>query len=183
MNYRRFNLSAVKLLITTSLCIATLSNCGGGGGGGGGDFIGAAEVTVRASPSSIDTGDRMLVTAEISSVNDSGIALKFKYPDGLGYVPSSSSLVVKDQSIDITPTVNHNENNFIYLVYYLKKSFFGSDNKGKVELFLEGKSAVVDGVLSIDADVDNPNIDNSVEFDPKNPGFTAQDMIDVKVGG
>ena len=181
MNNTRFFRFLPKVALL--LLLTQASGCGGGGGGGGDDFIGAAQVTIRASPSKIDTGDRMLVSVDISEVNENGIALKLKFPDGLTYVPSSSSLVIADQSIDISPTVNQGKFNSVYLVYYLKKGIFGKDNRGTVELFLEGASAVVDGSLGVDADVDDPLIDNSVEFDPNNPDFVAEDSVDVNVEG
>lgn len=177
----KYFVSLIPTVCFFTVCL--LTGCGGGGGGGDSDFIGAAQVEISASPANIDTGDRMLVTVDINDVNESGIALKFKFPDGLSYVPSSSSLVIKDQSIDISPTINLKENNSVYMVYYLKNNLFGSDNRGSVQFFLEGVSAVVEGKLGVDADVDNPLIDNSVEFDPKDPNFVAESYVEVNVEG
>lgn len=168
--------------ICTGILLAlSLLSCGGGGGDG--DFIGAALVTLQASPARIDTADRMLVRADVSEVNDNGIALKFKFPVGLSYVPSSSSLLSAEQSYDITPTVNVVENNFRYLVYFIDQALFDKNNKGTVEFFLEGITRVIDGKLEVDADVDNPLISNDSEFDQKNPGFAAEASVDVNVEG
>jgi hypothetical protein len=170
-----------KLLCLALIC-GCFSSCGGGGGGGE-DFVGAAIVSLHASPSTIDTADRMLVKVEISEVNASGIALKLKFPVGLSYVPSSSSLVSGEESLDITPAVNARENNFSYLVYYLDQSVFGKNDSGTVEFFLEGTKRVIDGELAVDADVDNPLISNEIEFDIVNPGFAAESSVEVNVEG
>jgi len=157
--------------------------CGGGGGGGGSDFIGAAQVNIQASPTRIDTADRMLVQAQVDEVNESGISLKFKFPFGMAYVSGSASLVADAQSLDITPTVNVAENNFRYVVFYLDQDTFGKGKNGRVEFFLEGVSRVIEGKLEVDADVDNPLINNDVEFDAKNPDFAAEDSVVVNVEG
>jgi hypothetical protein len=169
------------ILLSSAIC-PILSSCGGGGGGGG-DFVGAAQVQLQASPTIIDTGDRMLVKARISDVNDNGIALKFRYPTGLSYVPSSSSLLAGNHSLDISPAVNVIEGNYKFLVYYIPQSDFGENARGTVELLLEGSSRVLEGALEVDADVDNPLIGNDKEFDPKTPEFAAEDSIAVEVEG
>lgn len=165
-----------------ALCLA-LPACGGGGGGGGGDFVGAANASVSVSPEQIDTADRMLVRVDVSDVNESGIALKIKFPVGLVYVPSSSSLLVDGKPLDISPDVYVAENNSRFLVFYLAEPSFGENKAGRVEFFLEGATRVLEGTLEVDADVDDPLTDNSVEFDPKNPDFAAEDSVQVRVEG
>ncbi len=168
------------LILQIPAILLSLSGCGGGGGGSD-DYIGAATVELQVSPTMIDTADRMLVRARLGEVNDNGLALKFRYPLGLNYVPSSSSLTADNQSMDISPSVNLVEGNFRYLVYYIPQSFFGKNKRGTVELLLEGVSRVLQGEVQVDADVDNPLIDNSSEFDSKNPDFAAEDFVEVKV--
>lgn len=165
-----------------ALVMLTLISCGGGGGGGD-DFIGAAVVELEASPTIIDTADRMLVKARLSEVNENGVALKFRFPPGLSYVNSSSSLTADEKALDISPTVNQEEGNFRFLVYYIKQSSFGPDKRGTVEFLLEGVSRVIQGELQVDVDVDNPLISNDKEFDSKNPDFAAEDYVEVKVEG
>ena len=170
-------------IISSLICISMIiSNCGGGGGGGS-EFVGAAIVELQASPTIIDTGDRMLVKARISDVNDNGIALKLRFPTGLSYVSSSSSLISEDRSLDISPTENRTEGNFKFLVFYIPQSDFGENGRGVVEFLLEGAARVIEGELQVDADVDNPQISNESEFDPKNPEFVAEDFIAVTVEG
>lgn len=161
-------------------CIFALANCGGGGGGGGG-FIGAAQVSLSASPTTIDSGDRMLVRAQISRVHENGILLKFRYPDALTYVLDSAILTVNGKEIDASPSTNAAKDGDIYLVYFFSQGIFDEDFQGEFSMQLEGTSALNSGTLEVDSDVDDPLIDDSVEFDIENPEFVPEDSVSVRV--
>lgn len=178
----KFISSLKSLSVVLLLAITILTSCGGGGGGGE-DFVGAAVVRLQISPTSIDTADRMLLKVDVREVNENGIALKFKFPVGLKYVTSSSTLSYDDVVIDISPAVNDAKDNFRYLVYYISQSSFSKNKTGTVELFLEGVTRVIDGDVEVDADVDNPLQPNDSEFNVNNPEFAAEDSITVNVEG
>lgn len=161
----------------------SFSGCGGGGGGGDDTFIGAALVAVTSAPSEIDAGDRTQVTVDISQVHPDGIALKLRFPDGLRYVLDSSTLIINENKVDASPTVNLSKDGFVYLVYYFSKARFGEKAEGQLQIELEGVTGVSDGEIEVDADVDDPLIPNSSEFSIDNPEFQTQDAAQIKVRG
>jgi hypothetical protein len=173
-----------------SLLTALLAGCGSGGGGSdSSDFVGAAEVSMQATPTKIDSGDRTLVETEISKVIDSGIALKFRFPDSLRYVPESAFLYVNKKEVDLTPTVNQvsSEERARYVVFYIKQSLFAKPGRkydgegGTIKLQLEGVKALEEGKIEVDADVDDPAEDNATEFKIDAPEFVAEDDSNIAV--
>src|SRR4051812_16568211 len=114
---------ALCLFVPVS-ALVLLSGCGEGGGGGGDEFIGAAEVNVRSSPSEIDTGDRTKVEVLVREVADDGIILKVRFPDGLLYVPDSSQMIVdgKKDEVRISPQSVSTSNNDTFVVYFIPQS-------------------------------------------------------------
>jgi hypothetical protein len=185
-----FTFRAVLMTSLSTLLFSGPIGCGtGGGGGGGGDFVGAATVTISTSPNRIDTGDQTLVSTRISEINDRGIALKFKFPAGLRYVPNSASLDANGDEQDIDPAfqATSSRENDNYLVFFLTQSQFqpsGRDYNGEsgtLTIRLEGTSGVRDGLVEVDPDVDDPDINNSAEFDVNEPEFTAEDAASIEV--
>lgn len=179
------------ILSLTLLCSIS-AGCGGGGGGGGDtSFSGAANVSIQASPSKIDTGSRTLVSVDISDVVDSGIALKMRYPLGLKYVASSAFLYVGEKEIDLTPTINTDvtKDDQTFLVFYMPQAQFkrsGQDYEGEqatMKLQLEGREEVQNGEIEVDPDVDDPAEDNSSEFKVDTPEFEAEDSTPIEVVG
>lgn len=179
-------------LLSAALFISTATGCGGGGGGGGDtSYSGAANVSINATPSKIDTGSRTQVSIDISDVVESGIALKMRYPIGLKYVASSAFLYVGEKEIDLTPTVNTNvtKDDQTYLVFYMPQAQFkrsGQDYEGEqatMKLLLEGREAVQNGEIEVDPDVDDPAEDNSSEFTIDTPEFEAEDSTPIEVVG
>lgn len=160
----------------------TLFNCGGGSGDGD-TFVGAGRVSLQTQPSTIDVGDRTLVSASISNVNDDGIMVKFRIPAGLVYVLNTAFLEVDDREIDIGPDVNVevDSENFVYIVFFLSQSIFGEQNRGVLTLQLEGVDSVGNGQVAVDIDVDDPLINNPGEFDAQSPEFQVEDEVDIKV--
>ena len=176
--------SASAAIFLSSLILLSLVSCGGGGGGGGG-FTGAAVVNVDASPSSFDTGDRTLVTINISAVHENGIILKIRYPDELSYVIESAFLSVDGDEQDVSPKFNLSDENKSYLVFFLGQDLFGSDGEksGELTLELEASKSFSDDKIEVDADVDDPLINNDEEFSVKEPQFVAEDEASVDVVG
>lgn len=171
----------IASLLILSLSFLTAS-CGGGGGGGS-DFVGAATVNISASPTRIDTADRTEITVNISEINENGIALKIRSPEGLQYVPDSAILIEQGSSIDVSPTVNTSANGKRYLVFYITRDILGKDAQGTLSLFLVGRTETESGKVEVDADVDDPLIGNDVEFDVNSPAFAAADEVSVEVQG
>ncbi len=170
--------------ISSALVIAgTFTACGGGGGGGGSDFIGPAEVELQASPSTIDIGDNVRVTAVVTQVNDDGIALKFKYPKELAYVPDSAYLFIGDTKKNISPTVNASDSDDTYLVFYLAQSRFSEDHNGSIVVDLKANETVAKASIGVDADVDDPLIDNATEFAIATPRFEVVDELTITIKG
>ena len=165
------------------LCAMSLVNCGTGGGGGGGDstFVGAAETQLEVSPSEIDTGDRTQVTVEISNVHENGIVLKIRYPKGLSYVPGSAFLEIDEDDIDIGPQKNVTKDNDTYLVFFLNAGQFGTEGQGNVVFQLTGNSTITDGLVEVDADVNDPLVKDDAEFTVSQPEFGAEGSTEISV--
>ncbi len=180
--------SLLGIFLVTSF-VASVVGCGGGGGDDSSDFSGAATVSLKLTPSQLDSGDRTLVSVEVGDVHPNGIALKFRYPDGLVYVPKSSVLIVDEDGSRISPRVNvaSTDGGSTYLVYYLPQKLFRrakeiySGEPGTVQFQLVGKSAVTDGLVEVDADVDDANVDNATEFNVAIPEFLAEDQQTISV--
>jgi len=175
-------LSLKRSSLALGLAVMPLLNgCGGGGGGGGEDFIGAAQLRMSISPHRIDTGDRAELRIDISRVHKNGISLKIRFPKELDYVPASSSLNIDDSENDITPAVNQLKGSDVYLVYYISYDDIGDNTTGTLRLELEGKRELKDGAVEVDADVDDPAIDNATEFNIDKPEFGAEQEVSIQV--
>lgn len=170
-----------NLLILLALIglISLLSGCGGGGGGDG--FIGAAQVSISATPNRIDTGDRTQLRISISEVHENGIALKIHHPDGLTYVRDSATLIVEGADIDTGPLNNVSSETGVFLVFYFTQSIFGKNDRGELLLELEATGEVSDGSIEVDADVDDPLIDNENEFSVETPEFQGEVSASIEV--
>ncbi len=180
----------IRLLskVTYALSLVALTACGGGGGGDD-DFVGAATVSMSVQPSQIDSGDRAQVTATLGDVHETGLAVKFRYPPGLRYVAGTAFLTVNSKEFDISPQVNvlSNEDDAIYLVFYLTQKLFQTGSQeyngqqGTLSFQLVGRSEVEDGLVEVDPDVDDPDKDNAAEFDLANPEFVPEDESPISV--
>ncbi|MBX7145399.1 MAG: hypothetical protein K1X79_13185 [Oligoflexia bacterium] len=168
------------ILISTLACMP-LQGCGGGGGGDGGGFIGAATLSVQAEPHTIDTGDRTQVTIQIRDIHPNGILLKVRFPKGLAYVPNTSFLEVDDNQVDVGPDKNVTKDSKTFLVFFLDPSDFTPEESGSLTFQLVGNEAVTDGLLEVDADVNDPLVNDDNEFSANTPEFGAEDSVDVEV--
>jgi hypothetical protein len=182
-------LTSLVITSTVALACAAVTGCGGGGGSDDPTFVGAANVTIKTTPSTIDSGDRTLVQSEISEVHENGISLKFRFAESLRYVPDSAVLLINNKEIELSPTVNKvsEDENLVYLVFYLKRSQFTKPGQkyqgegGEVRIQLEGLKALDEGKIEIDADVDDPAENNSVEFSIDDPEFVSADETYIRV--
>jgi hypothetical protein len=172
----------VGKLALTVVCAFGFAHCGGGGGGDGeGEFVGAARVDLTISPQRIDTGDRTEVRIRLSDIHENGIALKVRYPKGLDYVRGSSFIEVENSDQDVDPTVNQGVESEIFLVYYIAPDSLGRQKQGTLFFELEGRDSVDDGIIEVDADVDDPDINNSTEFDIERPEFQGEQESSIEV--
>jgi hypothetical protein len=181
--------SLLTTVLLISLSTLSLTGCGGGGGDGSTDYAGAANVSLSVSPSSLDSGDRAFVRTEVSEVHPNGIALKFRYPAGLAYVAKSGAITVGEKRSTLKPIINSvtSDEGSVYLVFYLSQKLFRrsgqtySGEPGTIEFQLVGKSAVHDGLVEVDADVDDPNVANTAEFNLAKPEFLPEDQQSITV--
>jgi hypothetical protein len=173
--------SQMNLLRLLTLSLAALGLCSCGGGGGSDSFVGAGRVMISSSPSHVDVGDRTLVTVDLSDINDDGVILKVRFPAALTYVKNTAFLEVDDLEKDIGPDINIDTDNVVFLVFFFRRSEFAEQNQGTLSFQLEGVTAVQDGEISVDIDVDDALIDNAVEFDPENPEFQVEDATGIRV--
>lgn len=176
-------------LLAALFSATALLGCGGGGGDGESDFSGASTTSLNLTPSEIDSGDRALIEMSVGDVHENGIALKLRYPEGLVYVPSSAKIIVDDKETALTPLINQvtPDKESVYLVFYLRQKSFkrpGEDYNGEpatIQLQLAGKSAVRDGLVEVDTDVDDPAIVDAQEFNIASPEFLADDQASISV--
>lgn len=160
-----------------------VSACGGGGGGGGG-FVGAADLQLEVEPRVVDPGDRLFVRIRINEIHEDGIMLKLRFPSAIRYVRDSAMLYRDrgdDQGRAYPPTENETVESSIYLVFFVDHDDLEGDNRGELLLELEAREEVDDGQVEVDADVDNPRVDDDKEFDAENPAFAAEDRVYVDV--
>ncbi len=173
-------LSFISKLSTSVLCALALTSCGGGGGGGG---SGAAYVSIQANPRTIDTADRTQITIRVEDIHPNGIALKVKFPNELSFVESSAEIDDGDGEFSIVPDVNVLDGNDTYLVFYLQPEDFGNDESGKLIFELKALDSSDDATIEVDPDVDDPLIDNNIEFSIEEPFFDADDQISIFIKG
>lgn len=181
--------SLFTTVLMVSLAASSLVGCGGGGGDDSSGFSGAANVSISVTPSELDSGDRALVRVEVNEVHENGILLKFRYSQGLVYVPNSGTVIIDEDETPIKPRFNvvNKDEESVYLVFFLSQKLFRrpgeeySGEPGTVELQLVGKSAIRDGLIEVDADVDDPGIADSQEFNASKPDFLAEDQQSITV--
>jgi len=171
-------------LINLASCLLPMLLLGcGSGGGDGDDFVGAGEASIEVSPSKIDAGDRMQVTIRAGRIHPDGVALKVFFPRGLVYVPNSSELYIDDKPSKTDPAVNALASTGVYLVYYFAQKDFGKENRGVLVFELQGTDPVSGGRIGVDLDVDDPLVDNDIDFNINSPEFEAEDSVGVQVAG
>jgi len=181
MNGLKITKRLTILLITLTFLVSALSSCGGSSSSGGSDFFGAGFVSISAQPNQIDTGNRTKITTFISDTHKDGVLLKFRMPLALFYVPGTARLRVDNNEKTLTPDVNIETADEIFMVYFLEQKDFGMNNVGKLTFELRGNEILSKGRVEVDLDVNDKFIEDEVEFDPENPEFTATDWVEITV--
>lgn len=178
-----------SLLVLSS---AFLISCDSGGSDESGPgSSGAAEVSITASPKKIDVQDRTMVRLSLADVNRNGIVVKIRFPSRLEYVAGTSYLKVDQEDRDVNPDVSVQDGSKRYLVFFFPRSYFGDvpdsededegSERGELRLELVGRERLSNGSIEVDVDVDDPTIDNSVEFSLDNTAFQAESDASIEV--
>ena len=183
------SLMNVAFLKTSLLSLITLASAlaltGCGSSGGDDDFIGAAHVSISASPTTIDTGDRTSIKITISDLHKDGILLKIYHPSAFSYVQNSASLRIEDKEYHLDPDIDIASGEFVkagrFLVFFLSHKTFGESQYGELRFELEGMSTIRSGEVGVDADVNDPLIDDSVEFEPSDPKYASEASVWITV--
>lgn len=171
--------------------LAYASGCGGGGGSDGNSFGGAAQISLSNSPNTIDTADRTQVTVNIKNVIETGIVLKIRYPVELAYSVNTARLKLDSEDVytAVTPAFTGTNGRYKYIVFLFPRSVFGSysatdqtpSETANLSLQLEGKERLKNGVIQADADVKDPTITDSNQFDIAEPKFEASTEASIAV--
>jgi hypothetical protein len=167
--------------ILALFALPLLTACGGGGGGDDEDFAGAGNASMRVTPTTIDIGDRAQIRIEISQINEDGIIVKIRMPEGIRYVPDTAQLLVDGDETDLTPDRDVLVDDDVFVVFFLEQEDFDDDFRGVLELQIKGLEKVSSGDIEVDIDVDDPLIPNDIEFDPEEPEFQAEDSVTISV--
>ena len=120
-----------------------------------------AKIDISASPTSIDTGDRMRVTINLEQVHPDGVILKILYPQALHYVLNSARLQAAGatKAVSLTPAfdepADHTVDSGVFLVFFLAAKSFGKQYQGILTFELEAVRKLQDGEIGVDADVDD----------------------------
>jgi hypothetical protein len=166
------------------LFFVALSLSGFGCNGGGGEsFSGTAYVRVSAEPSEIDIGDSVFVDIKVDDFKKDSFFLKIRFPAGLRYIPTSSFLRISGKDVERDPNLNftNTQENKTYLVYFISKSELDNSDNTRVTFDLVGDERISKGDIEVDADIDDPNVANDIEFDPADPQFDKEDASEVQV--
>jgi hypothetical protein len=169
-------------IIFLSLIFLVMPACGGSSGSGSDDFFGAGLVSLRIQPSTIDVGDRTQVTIDIAAVNPDGVLVKIRVPEVMSYVQDTAMLRVEGNDTPLVPDVDVAAgNNFRYLVFFLFESDMDRNGSGVLRLQLQANDAVSGGRIGVDLDVNDPLINDAIEFDPSNPAYQEESGATINV--
>jgi len=173
---QRFSVLVFFLFFFSSLVVG----CGGGGGGGG--YAGSGRVDLSLEPNRIDVGDRTRISVQISEVNPDGALLKLHIPDALSYVSNTGVLSVGGQDFDVAPDIDVlGDSQDRYLVFFFLQSDFGDGRSGRLRLELQADASVADGYIEVDIDVDDPDVNNLLEFSIDDPRFQVDQAKQIIV--
>ena len=145
-------------------------------------FSGAGDVNISVEPTSIDVGDRLLVTVDIFTINDDGIFAKIKFPNSLSYVEGTALLTVSGDESEIEPDIiADGEDDDTFLIFFLAESDFDITRQGELTFELQADDAVEDGRISVDIDGDDPTVLNINEFNAEDPAFQEEEGQSIEV--
>ncbi len=168
----------ILLIIVTPLF---LTSCGSGRKD---NFYTPANALLTLSPSMIDSGDTTKVKIKIYDIKIKDIVVKVRFPSSLSYIRDSSYILIDNKVKDAGPTTisEETESEYSYLIYYFSKSAFSKNGEGYLSFSLEAISNSSKKDVEVDIDTNNPEIEDSKEFDPKTPKFTPQSSANIQVG-
>ncbi len=166
--------------VLLSLFAAGFTACDGGGGE---SFFGAAYTRIDAEPNQVDVGDSTFVTIKVDDFNDRSFFLKVRYPAGLRLLDRSSFIRVAGEDVRRRPNKNfrYSGDGKTYLVYFISKDEIAGKDETRVTFKLVGMERVSKGDIEVDADIDDPSIDNFLEIDEQNPKFDSESKTEVQV--
>ena len=164
------------------LVILATASCGGGGGGGSDPYY-PGEVSLQATPTSVDTGDRVAVKVQVVNPNTRGVVVKVRFPAELSYVTRTSFLKVDGVAARREPDKKgtSSADSKYYLVYIMPQSELGNDQFGEITLALRADTKSDSAKIEVDIDIVDPS--KSSQFELSAPEFTAQDDTDIHIAG
>lgn len=146
-----------------------------------GEYEGAGIVELSSSTVELDTGDRIIVNAEIANIHHDGVLLKIHFGSILNYYRNSSYLKINRRIVKLEPiNGGYLTDDDVYLVYEIPRSLLGADNYGELTLQVRGiKTGTT--VIGADVDFDDPRISNNIEFNTEDPTFTAESSLSMTI--
>lgn len=149
------------------------------------EFYGAGQIDLSAEPQTIDTGDRLRVYVRIENAHPDGIILKLQYPAAFKYVQSSAKLQTNRGQTEVGPSFDDPEDSTPeaarFLVFFLAAEDFDKTNSGVLTFELQAIRSLTEGEIGVDADVDDPAVENPGEFDIGNPQYQPEASVTVSV--
>ncbi len=180
-------------ILLAIIFLTTFNACGGGGGdlpiigddGGGGDSDDGnpADVSLKASPTKLDTGDIIRVAVRITGV-EGRFQVKVKYPKQLKFINGSEILQGDGNpgpnKADFSSFITGKRYHYTIFPFYVP-GHFGPDGKGTLTFTLQALGKVTD---SIEVDTDELDLVNGgTGFDPEDPRFSPLDEVRIEVKG
>ena len=172
--------TAVALIIVAALLALS---CGGSETGFHRSDKGPADLRVSAIPSVIDTGEQIEVRVHVSDIAAGGIMLKLRVPLGLRWVDNSTFLQAGSRIYEFAPQTVESDTGHTYLVFFFTPFSFNGAIAGELVNTFFGQQEVSSGFVEVDADPDDPEVEDWEEFDIAAPLFTAQDRASIQVRG
>ena len=174
--------TSLQLISCISIFALLFSGCGGGGGNSSSDpSVTPAYVNLDVVPKNLDAGDKTTVIVYVQDINPDGIFLKIRTPLSVLYVNNSGFLEIDGQDQNLDPDFYQADATYNYLVYRLPAASIPPGKEGKIIVQYQAIAAVAAGMVAVDADYNDPDINDAVEFDVKNPLFTPIDSVDIVV--
>jgi len=154
------------------------------GGDGDSPFrSGTAYVSVEADPENIDVGDKTFVRVRIDDIKEEKFFLKVRFPPGLKYLERTSYIEIDGRDESRNPDKNFvgAEDGRNYIVYFLSKEELGDERDTTISFDLVGRGRVSSGKIEVDADLDDPSINNNEEVTAESPLFGAEAEAFIQV--
>jgi hypothetical protein len=144
---------------------------------------GTAYVSIETDPENIDVGDKTFVRVRIDDIKEDKFFLKIRFPIGLEYLERTSYIEIdgRDESRNPDKIFVGAEDDRNYLVYFLSKEELGDEHDTTISFDLVGRGRVSSGKIEVDADLDDPSINNNEEVTAESPLFGAETEAFIQV--